>query len=321
MSNSALQLVNSRLATPTWKERLAASMNENQIEMLKSNIAHVVASDTDWTGIDSDSIIHAVVEASRYELPLNKEMGCVYIIPYRGKQNKAQMQLGYKGYIQLALRTGQYKTISVVPVHEGQLVNIDPHLGNEYNWSNKKSDKIIGYSAMFLLLDGFAKEVYMTTEEAERHGKKYSETYKSKNDWVRKNSKWSTDFDAMAQKTALKRLINKWGPKSTLVQRAIDKDQMMFGANGEAGYLDNEKEEEVSDLAIEISQYIHECKTVNQLKESREHFIDNVEKLKPHEMALIKENITKKYNQLKNENETSKTTKTIPEKPEPATVA
>lgn len=326
MTNSvALELVENRLSTKDWINKLKATMSESQIEIFKNNLAHIVSSDVDWSGIDPDSIINATLEAARYELPMSKEMGCVYVIPYRGKQNKAQMQLGYKGLIQLALRTEKYKTISVVPVREGQLKHLDPHLGNEYDWSAKKSDKIIGYSAMFLLHDGFAKEVYMTVEEAEKHGKKYSETYKSQKEWVRKNSKWSTDFDAMAQKTALKQLLNKWGPKSLLVQRAIEKDQMVYDERGEAGYLDNQKEEEVSDLAIEISQYILNCETIEQLKDCKNLYVDNVEKLKPYEMKLLKNNLTNQYNKITNENrlvdapKAAKTAKAVPKKPEPAT--
>ena len=154
--------------------------------------------------------------AATLKLPINPNLGFAYIIPY-GKE--AQFQMGYKGYIQLAMRTGQYKTINAAVVYEGQIEDIDFVTG-EIIRGKKKSDKVVGYVAYFELINGFSKMVYMTHEEMLRHAMTYSQAYKYDKKNGKKSSVWSTNFEAMGLKTVLKQLISKYGIMSIDMQGA-----------------------------------------------------------------------------------------------------
>ena len=167
---------------------------------------------------EPQSIYMAAMMAAVLDLPINPALGNAYIVPYG---NKAQFQLGYKGFIQLALRSGQFKTIASKEVYEGQIEsNDDGFDGFQFKWSNKKSNTIIGYAAYFKLLNGFEKTFYMTKEEVTAHGKKYSKSFN--------NGPWKTDFDSMARKTVLKLLLDKYAPKSIEMQKAQIVDQAII---------------------------------------------------------------------------------------------
>ena len=155
------------------------------------------------------TIVAAGAMAASLDLPINQNLGFAYIIPYG---NEAQFQMGYKGYIQLAMRTGQYQTINAAEVYEGEIVKQNRFTG-EYEFGEKKSDKIVGYIAYFKLVNGFEKYLYMSIEEMQAHAKKFSKNYKGGTD------KWGiTDFHSMAIKTVLKRLISKYGILSIEMQ-------------------------------------------------------------------------------------------------------
>mgnify|MGYP001577656883 CR=1 FL=1 len=126
--------------------------------------------------------------------------------------------MGYKGYIQLAQRSGQFKTLSATPIYEGQIKSSNPLTGYEFDFTKKKSDKIIGYAGYFKLLNGFEKFIYNTCEELKAHGLKYSQSYK-----IGKGL-WKDDFDAMATKTIIKALLSKYAPLSIEIQKAIIED-------------------------------------------------------------------------------------------------
>ena len=156
-----------------------------------------------------NTIIAAGAMAASLDLPINQNLGFAYIIPYG---NEAQFQMGYKGYIQLAMRTGQYQTINAAEVYEGEIVKQNRFTG-EYEFGEKTSDKIVGYIAYFKLVNGVEKYLYMSIEEMQAHAKKFSKNYKGGTD------KWGlTDFHSMAIKTVLKRLISKYGILSIEMQ-------------------------------------------------------------------------------------------------------
>ena len=156
-----------------------------------------------------NTIIAAGAMAASLDLPINQNLGFAYIIPYK---DEAQFQMGYKGYIQLAMRTGQYQTINAAEVYEGEIIKQNRFTG-EYEFGEKTSDKIVGYIAYFKLVNGFEKYLYMSSEEMQAHARKFSKNYKGGTD------KWGlTDFHSMAIKTVLKRLISKYGILSIEMQ-------------------------------------------------------------------------------------------------------
>lgn len=203
---------------------------------------------------ESQSVLNSAVVAATLDLPIDPNLGFAYIVPYNDKnQGKiAQFQMGYKGFIQLAMRTGQYKTINAGAIYEGEISRVNRLTGEVEltDNGNINYENIVGYFGYFKLLNGFEKMLYMTKEEIEAHAKKYSQSYKSNKEWVVKNSLWSTDFDTMAQKTVLKRLLSKYGILSIEMQKALSTDQSVVDENGNATYVDNRTpEREVEEKA------------------------------------------------------------------------
>lgn len=186
-----------------------------------SSILSVANSNTLLQRAEPQSVMNAAVIAATLDLPINPNLGFAYIIPYG---NSAQFQLGYKGIIQLAMRSGQYKTINVNEVYEGEIKDVNRFTGN-YEFGERSSDKVVGYMAYFKLTNGFEKYLYMTKEECEKHGKKYSQTYK------RCTGLWATEFDSMSRKTCLKMLLSKYGILSIDMQRAQVFDQAVVKSN------------------------------------------------------------------------------------------
>ena len=152
-----------------------------------------------------------------------------------------------RGYIQLAMRSGQFRTINVRDVRDGEIVDED-FVSGELKFkklpdAERANAPVIGFVAYFELMNGFRKMSYWTVAELKAHGMRYSQTYSSKNDYVRKNSKWETDFEAMASKTVLKLLLAKYAPLSVEMQDAVVSDQAVFRkSDSDVNYVDNEQE-------------------------------------------------------------------------------
>lgn len=167
---------------------------------------------------DPMSIITASAVAATLDLPINQNLGFAHIVPYSGV---AQFQMGWKGFVQLAIRTGLYQTMNAAEIYEGELVRYNRITGEtEIDESRRKSDKIVAYVAYFKLTTGFEKYLLMTVEQIQRHAKRYSQAYNKKGDSI-----WHTDFNSMALKTVLKLLLSKYGVLSIELQKALQYDQ------------------------------------------------------------------------------------------------
>lgn len=184
-----------------------------------TSLLSLVSNNSYLKNADPESIYMSAMMAATLGLPINPNLGFAYIIPYG---NQAQFQIGYKGLIQLAQRSGQFKTISACPICEGQLQEENPLTGYVFDFKKKTSDKIIGYAAYFSLINGFEKYDYWTIDEVKAHGKKFSKTFSSK------GGVWEKDFDAMAIKTVLKLLLSKYAPLSIEMQKAVIADQSVI---------------------------------------------------------------------------------------------
>ena len=236
-----------------------------------TSVMSVVSGNTNLSKAEPNSIYMAAMMAASLDLPINQNLGFAYIIPYG---DKAQFQIGVKGLIQLAQRSGQFKNISVTPVYDGQIKSEDPLRGYEFDWTNKKSTKIIGYAAYFSLLNGFEKTLFMTTEQVQSHGKKYSKTFSSQ------YGTWQTDFDAMAQKTVLKQLLSKFAPLSIDMQKATVADQAVINdaETMDVSYIDSTQEvielEPPTKEQTESERFkavIEACDTMDKLNKNRKH--------------------------------------------------
>ena len=207
----------------------AESVQEQFRAVLKENAGAFVASIIDLYNTDKTlqmcepaAVVMEALKAASLKLPINKQLGFAWIVPY--KDNKTgkyipTFQLGYRGYTQLCMRTGAYRYINADVVYEGELVKRDKLTGEiELDENKRVSDKKIGYFAFIETLNGFRKSLFMTVDEVTEHAKKYSKSYGSK------NSPWVSDFDAMALKTCLRLLLSKYGIMSVEMQRAYIED-------------------------------------------------------------------------------------------------
>lgn len=212
-----------------------------------ADISTVVSGNYKLQSCDAGSILSAGLVAQSLKLPLTQSLGYAYVVPYG---TKAQFQIGYKGLIQLAIRTGQYKTIGARPVHEGEYVGQDKYGEDTFKFDHKYDlEKVVGYYAYFELMNGFSKSIYWTVEQCEAHGSRYSEAHKGKNRGG-EYDRWSSAFDDMALKTVLKQLLSKWGIMSVEMQKAVTYDQAVINQDGTPDYVDNteEVEEEQGDV-------------------------------------------------------------------------
>jgi recombination protein RecT len=164
---------------------------------------------------DPKGVVMQAMKAAILKLPINKSLGFAYLVAYKGVP---QFQIGYKGLIQLALRTSQYKFINCEVVYEGEFQSANKLTGEFDLNGQKKSENVIGYFAYIELLNGFSKTLYMTKDKVAAHGAKYSKSYNQQ------YSPWKTEFDAMAKKTVLKNLLTHYGYLSVEMATAIETD-------------------------------------------------------------------------------------------------
>lgn len=226
------------------------------------SVLQIVNSNNLLMKCDPMSIYNAACLAATLDLPINNSLGFAYIIPFG---DKATFQLGYRGYVQLAQRSGQFKTISATPIYEGQLIESNPLTGFKFDFSKQDSQTVIGYAGYFELINGFQKTLYMPIDKVKAHGSKYSQTFK------KGFGLWKDDFDAMATKTVLKLLLSKFAPLSVEMQKAVLADQSTVN-NEEATdftYVDNlevkKTQEEIEQERI--NHLINDCTSVQELED------------------------------------------------------
>lgn len=191
----------------------------------------------------NQSILSGALLGESLKLSPSPQLGQYYLVPFNNSERGkvAQFQLGYKGYIQLAIRSGMYKKLNVLAIKEGELVRFDP-LNEEIvvnlitDEEEREKAPTIGYYAMFEYVNGFRKAIYWSRAKMEAHALKYSKGYQAKKGFTF----WERDFDAMAYKTMLRQLISKWGIMSIDLQTAIDSDMAVILEDGTKDYVELE---------------------------------------------------------------------------------
>lgn len=196
----------------------------------------------------NSSILSAALLGESLNLSPSPHLGQFYMVPYDNRNKgmkEAQFQLGYKGYIQLATRSGQYKKLTVLAIKEGELVRFDP-LNEEIEVNliedeeARENAPAMGYYAMFEYTNGFRKALYWSRAKMEAHAKKYSPGYKKDLEKGTQWTFWAKDFDGMAYKTMLRQLISKWGIMSIDMIQAIDADMAVIHEDGTKDYVETE---------------------------------------------------------------------------------
>lgn len=277
--NNSLQKSQKRLTIGSYLTGDAVKQRINQVvggkdgQRFISAVISAVQTNPTLQECTNQSILSAALLGESLKLSPSPQLGQYYMVPYNDKErgNVAQFQLGYKGYIQLAIRSGQYKKLNVLAIKKGELVRFDP-LNEEIevklidDEEQRETAETIGYYAMFEYVNGFRKAIYWSKNKMLAHADKYSPAfskdgktvktrygekkkvsyadfaagnYDPKDAWMY-SSFWYRDFDGMAYKTMLRQLISKWGIMSIEMASAIDADMAVINEDGTKDYVEND---------------------------------------------------------------------------------
>lgn len=279
------------LAQDAMKKKINEMVGGEKGQQFITAIISAVSTNPQLAECDHSSIVSAALLGQSLNLTPSPQLGQYYLVPFNDKKRGckvAQFQLGYKGYIQLAIRSGYYKKINVLAIKEGELIKYDP-LAEEIEVNLIEDDELreetttIGYYAMFEYQNGFRKTMYWSKKKMLAHANKYSQafnldSYKNlqegkipQSELWKYSSFWYKDFDGMAYKTMLRQLISKWGIMSIEMQEAYTKDMATIKENGEYEYVDN----------IETSNFVEEeiiAPTVASVQEEKKTSAKKIEK-------------------------------------------
>ena len=323
MSNTQVQQQNTKPSVKSLFERPDVGKRFSEVlgkraPQFVTSILQLAASDKVLANADPYTVYNAAMTAASLDLPVNKNLGFAWIIGYKNNSKgttEAQFQLGYKGYIQLAQRTGQYAKINCTEVYENQFKGWNA-LTEDLNadFSIDGAGAIVGYCGYFRLLNGFEKTIYWTTEKVRVHANRFSKTFRFN------DSTWKSDFDAMAKKTVLKNMLSTWGILSVELQNALKVDQAVIKTeDGEVDYPDFQdanvltKEEERMMQMIDAAETLEELQALapNVMESMGERYRNKLDKLaaeipvvvveepKPKKASAVKPEISFEYFKMK----------------------
>ena len=250
-----LKLFNQTITNVKTQEYLEGVLGEKK-QAFVNNLTALVSNDKGLQACEPTTLMFAALKATALDLPLDNNLGFAYVIPF--KDNKlgktvATFMCGYKGITQLAIRSGQFKTINVTDVREGELKGRNRMTGElSFEWIEDDAVRcklpIIGYVGYFKLLSGYSKTTYWSVEELKQHGVKYSQTYK------KGCGVWADNFDQMCRKTVIKLMLNKGdAPMSVEMQQAIKYDQsVILDEDGRYEYVDNKPKLSAAEQAAQF---------------------------------------------------------------------
>lgn len=261
------------ISSDSVKEKFKEVLGQKAPQFLAS-IVNVVSGNAQLKKCSANSIMSAAFVAATYDLPIDSNLGFSAIVPYNesvynpqtGEYEKiprAQFQMMYKGFIQLAIRSGYYEKMNYAVVYEDELKRYNPITGEiefvtDFSKCTQRDSgdesKVVGYYAWFRLKTGFRQELFMSKAAVDNHAKRYSQAYRYDLNKNKKSSKWTTDFEAMALKTVIKLLLSKWGILSVDMQRAIQDDQKVYDEDGNSGYGDNQPDIVEAQDAFEMQE-------------------------------------------------------------------
>ena len=222
------QLMNSILNSDHTKKLLENTLKENAGSFAAS-VLDLYNTDTYLQKCDPKQVFGECLKAASLKLPINKQLGFAYVVPYKGVP---QFQLGYKGMIQLAMRTGAYKHINAGIVYEGEYKGENKLTGDIDLSGERVGDEIIGYFAYIETINGFSKALYWTRDKVVAHAMRFSQSYRSG------SAIWKEHFHEMAQKTVLRNLLSQWGIMSVEMITAVTDDAV--ADTGSAAAMDEE---------------------------------------------------------------------------------
>ena len=263
------------LTADAVKEQINRVVGSKNGTRFISSIVSAVNNNTMLQECTNSSILSGALLGESLNLSPSPQLGQYYLVPFKDKNKGttlAQFVLGYKGYLQLAIRSGQYKKINVLSIKEGELVRYDP-LNEEIEVNliedeeEREKAPTIGYYAMFEYTNGFKKAMYWSRAKMEAHAIKYSAGYAADKRKGNQYTFWSKDFDGMAYKTMLRQLISKWGIMSIDLVTAIDADMAIVNEDGSKSYVEVE---EVNNYTENEPEKIIDGEVVEKAEEAKE---------------------------------------------------
>lgn len=271
------------------QSNIAQALGRDNVQRFCTGVISAVNTNPTLAECTKASILSAALLGESLKLSPSPQLGHYYMVPFNNTKSgtkEAQFQMGYKGYIQLAIRSGQYKRLNVVAIKEGELVYFDP-LNEDIkialmveDWDKREAAETVGYYAMFELVNGFRKVMYWSKAQMLAHADKYSPAfskdaskvktkygekqkvsyadyeagnYDIKDSWMY-SSFWYKDFDGMAYKTMLRQLISKWGVMSIELQKAFEGDMATLDSEGHPTYVENDNDEYVDTTATDVPE-------------------------------------------------------------------
>jgi len=242
-----------------------ALQDPNRVQRFTSGIVSAVSANPDLQDCDPGTVLSGALLGEGLMLSPSPQLGQYFLVPFKDRKNDrsvATFILGYKGYIQLAIRSGQYKNINVVAIKKGELVNYNPLtedvvINPIQDELAREAAETVGYYACFEYLNGFFKSLYWSKEKMQQHALRYSKGYAAKKGYTF----WEKDFDSMAIKTMIRQLLSKWGVLSVEMQTAIEKDGAIIGASGAAEFPNGA---DINDIADDYTTVVPDDDNVEQ---------------------------------------------------------
>lgn len=252
------QGINTYLQSDAVKNNIISVIGKEESQRFISSVVSAVQGNAQLAECTNSSILSAALIGHSLKLPQSPQLQMFYLVPFNNtkkvkdengrekevKVKEAVFQLSYRGYLQLAMRSGQYRRINACEIKQGELKSFNP-ITEEYvfeaitDYEKRKDLPVVGYYAYFEMTNGYKKELYWSKEQMDAHAKKYSMSYRK--GWS--SSFWSSDFDAMALKTMIRQLVSKWGMMSVDLETAYQNDMAVQDENGNPVYIDNVPDE------------------------------------------------------------------------------
>lgn len=251
VNNSLVKAQNTKVGFTAYltqdavKEQINNVLGGEKGQQFIAGIVSAVNTNAELAKCTNSSIVSGALLGASLNLVPSPQLGHYYLVPFNDKNKGmvAQFIIGYHGLLQLAIRSGQYKKLNVMPIKEGELVRFDP-LNEEIEVNlidddaKREETPTCGYYAFYEYTNGFKKAIYWSKAKMEKHAERYSAGYRAKKGYTF----WEKDFDAMACKTMLRQIITKWGAMDINLQKAIDNDYTIGGNNGVREYVEIEDE-------------------------------------------------------------------------------
>lgn len=258
VNNSLVKAQNTNVGFTAYLTQDAVKAQINNVlggekgQQFIAGIVSAVNTNAELAKCTNSSIVSGALLGASLNLVPSPQLGHYYLVPFndKNKGTVAQFIIGYHGLLQLAIRSGQYKKLNVMPIKEGELVRFDP-INEEIEVNlieddaKREETPTCGYYAFYEYTNGFKKAIYWSKAKMEKHAERYSAGYRAKKGYTF----WEKDFDAMACKTMLRQIITKWGAMDINLQKAIDNDYTIGGNNGVREYVEIEDEPVIKQTA------------------------------------------------------------------------